>query len=174
MQPARRQVREHYSDSTRDLRSISRASQGRDEMEDVDAEDAANLKGDKAQTHNPSCVATDGRNNLAKQALVCCAAGSPVAGLVQADCEPILAGCQTRYSSWTSRADAFEQVSRMNDLTIRIPYFEWRYWPDHVVHQGNYDHNTHSKLGRLGACRLRHPQDIKDQLHTLTAAASHK
>lgn len=57
----------------------------------------------------------------------------------------------------------------MNDLTIRIPYFEWRGWPEHSLVFGGV-------LGRfeeVAEGQRRHQSEISRQLYILAAAASH-
>jgi hypothetical protein len=83
--------------------------------------------------------------------------------------QPLIRACLTEHSSWALRKYTLPQVSRMNDLTIRIPYFEWRGWPEHSLVFGD----VLSRFEEMAEGQRRHQSEISRQLYILAAAASH-
>jgi hypothetical protein len=83
--------------------------------------------------------------------------------------QPLIRACLTEHSSWALRKYTLPQVSRMNDLTIRIPYFEWRAWPEHSLVFGD----VLSRFEEMAGGQRRHQSEISRQLYILAAAVSH-
>lgn len=83
--------------------------------------------------------------------------------------QPLVLSCQPERTSWALRKYTLQQVSRMNNLTIRIPYFEWQDWPEHSL----VCHETISPFDEVKEGEKRQMNEITRQLGILAAAASH-